>query len=151
MFWREQPVDHFFSCEKVPAVETSALPSVPPDDVSGIYEGLYDWGGTLLGCGPNSSYPDNIPVAPKMATFPLSSVVLGDTGSDGNNSYPDDDDNHPTSLATAKPKTIENDTQSEVSRFFLPRRGSCSMIMALTIDNKSGRLRLRGWVQSHRE
>ena len=35
------------------------------------------------------------------------------------------------SLVTTKPTIIENETQQEVSVFFLPCRGSCSIIMAL--------------------
>ena len=110
-----------FRCGKAPAIETAAPPFVPPDDVTGIYEGFYGWDSTLLGGGSNFSYPDNVPMAPRMRTVPLPSVVPGDiTRSDGDNPFPGGNDSYQTSLATAKPNIIENDTQSEVSGFFYP-------------------------------
>ena len=56
-----------------------------------------------------------------------------------------------TSLATTKPITVENNVQSEVSKCFLPRRRSCSIIMALTIVKQSGYLQFQGQVRPYQE
>jgi len=60
-------------------------------------------------------------MTPKIGTVPLPFVLPGDiTRSDGDNSFYGGNDNHQTSLATAKPEIIENNTQSEVRDFFYP-------------------------------
>jgi len=49
-----------------------------------------------------------------------------------------------TSLAVAKPKHIENNSQSEVNHVFLPRQKSCFILMGLAIVKQSGRHELGG-------
>ena len=50
-----------------------------------------------------------------------------------------------TSSATAKPTKIESEIQQEVS-VLLPRRGSCSILMALAIVKRPGCFQLGGRV-----
>jgi len=55
-----------------------------------------------------------------------------------------------TSLVTTKPSKIDNETREGVS-VFLPRRGSCSILMALAIVKQPGCLRPRGRFQPWQE
>ena len=49
-----------------------------------------------------------------------------------------------TSLVITKPEYTENETRSEVSDYFLPRRRSCSVITALAIAGWPDRSKFEG-------
>ena len=121
-FWREQLVDsfYFFHLWKVPTIDTSAPPFIPPDDILEVYEGFHDWDSNHLGGGSNFCHPDDDPTAPRMRIVPLPFVVPGDitAGCGGETTFEGENDGDQTSFATAKPKIIEDETQSEVSWFF---------------------------------
>ena len=97
-----------------PRVRTAQLPSVTPEAAPESHQDPYGGENTFLG-GRNDYHQSTQQWTDTFAQEAETS----------------------TSLVITKPELIENETRSEVSDCFLPRRRSCSIITALAIADQS--------------